>query len=97
MNEGVKKKRSLILATEKFDGEDHRITIGDQEVVLTYPGAAHTHGDLWIYLPKQNIVETRDLLSLTEGLPPHTSRLPHLCPEWWLKGAPPPKHRGACV
>ncbi len=38
------------------------LKLGKQEIVLTYPGAAHTHGDLWVYLPQQNIVATGDLL-----------------------------------
>jgi cyclase len=32
--------------------------VGDQEVVLTHPGRAHTSGDLVIRLPRQNIVAT---------------------------------------
>ncbi len=38
------------------------MAIGDQEVVLTNPGPAHTHGDLVLYLPKHGIVATGDLL-----------------------------------
>jgi glyoxylase-like metal-dependent hydrolase (beta-lactamase superfamily II) len=38
------------------------LKIGTQEVILTDPGVAHTHGDLVVYLPKQNIVATGDLL-----------------------------------
>lgn len=38
------------------------LKIGTQNVILTDPGVAHTHGDLVVYLPKQNIVATGDLL-----------------------------------
>ncbi|MEM7552913.1 MAG: MBL fold metallo-hydrolase [Cyanobacteria bacterium P01_A01_bin.84] len=43
------------------DGKD-TLKVGDKEILLTYPGIAHTHGDLWIYLPKENIIATGDLL-----------------------------------
>ncbi|MEM7727107.1 MAG: MBL fold metallo-hydrolase [Cyanobacteria bacterium P01_A01_bin.45] len=36
--------------------------IENTQLILTYPGIAHTHGDLWIYLPKENIIATGDLL-----------------------------------
>lgn len=52
--EGIPSERNLIDKTEK-------LKVGEQEIILTYPGAAHTHGDLWVYLPKQNIVATGDL------------------------------------
>ncbi len=38
------------------------LKVGSQDVILTDPGVAHTHGDLVVYLPKQNIVATGDLL-----------------------------------
>jgi len=38
------------------------LKVGTQDVILIDPGAAHTHGDLVVYLPKQNIVATGDLL-----------------------------------
>jgi glyoxylase-like metal-dependent hydrolase (beta-lactamase superfamily II) len=48
--------------TETVDGGDHRITVGEQEVVLVHPGRAHTSGDLIVHLPEHNIVATGDLV-----------------------------------
>jgi glyoxylase-like metal-dependent hydrolase (beta-lactamase superfamily II) len=48
--------------TELLDGGDHRLTIGDQEVVFSHPGRAHTRGDLVLHLPEHNIVATGDLV-----------------------------------
>ena len=36
--------------------------VGDQEVVLTHPGRAHTSGDLVLYLPQHNIIVTGDVV-----------------------------------
>lgn len=42
---------------------DHRVLqVGNVEVRLEHPPAAHTDGDLWVFLPSQNIVATGDLL-----------------------------------
>ncbi len=40
------------------------LKIGQQEVILTYAGKAHTHGDIWVYLRKDNveIIALGDLL-----------------------------------
>jgi glyoxylase-like metal-dependent hydrolase (beta-lactamase superfamily II) len=40
------------------------IKAGSQDVVLTYPGSAHTHGDLWVYLRRgdKEIIVTGDLV-----------------------------------
>jgi len=35
---------------------------GKHEIALVHSGIGHTHGDLWGYLPKQNLVFTGDLL-----------------------------------
>jgi cyclase len=48
--------------TERLDGRYHRMMVGDQEVVLTHPGRAHTSGDLVLYLPQHNIIVTGDLV-----------------------------------
>ena len=48
--------------TERLEGEDHHISVGDQEVVLVHPGRAHTSGDLVLHLPEHNIVATGDLV-----------------------------------
>ncbi|MCZ6788624.1 MAG: MBL fold metallo-hydrolase [Chloroflexi bacterium] len=37
------------------------LKVGQQEVVLIHPGLGHTHGDLFVYLPRHNIVATGDL------------------------------------
>ena len=42
------------------DGETLRV--GSTDVVLRYPGVAHTHGDLYAVLPQHGIVATGDLL-----------------------------------
>jgi cyclase len=49
------------LPTMLIDDGSHRITVGNQEVILTHPDIAHTHGDLWVYLPEQNIIATGDI------------------------------------
>lgn len=54
---GVPKAENLVdgMATLK---------VGAQDVVLTFPGNAHTHGDLWVYLRRgdKEIVATGDLV-----------------------------------
>lgn len=40
----------------------HHLKVGKQEVVLTHPDVAHTHGDLWVHLPEKDIIATGDLL-----------------------------------
>lgn len=37
------------------------VFVGDREIVLYSSAAAHTHGDLWAYLPSDEIVVTGDL------------------------------------
>lgn len=37
------------------------VRVGRRRVVLTHPGPAHTHGDLVVYLPDDNIVATGDI------------------------------------
>src|SRR5947209_16696955 len=54
-------RRSGIPAVLLDDGS-HRLSVGKQKAVLTHPNIAHTHGDLWVHLPKQNIIATGDLL-----------------------------------
>ena len=40
------------------------LQIGDVEVRIEHPaGSGHTAGDLWVYLPRQNIIATGDLVS----------------------------------
>jgi glyoxylase-like metal-dependent hydrolase (beta-lactamase superfamily II) len=51
---GIPSEKNLIDQTST-------LKVGNQEIILTYPGIAHTHGDLYVYLPKQNIVATGDL------------------------------------
>lgn len=38
------------------------IQVGATEVQLAHPAAAHTLGDLWVYLPQQNVIATGDLV-----------------------------------
>ena len=40
------------------------VDVGGQEVLLTFPGFAHTHGDLWVYLKRGDIeiIATGDLV-----------------------------------
>lgn len=38
------------------------LKVGSIDVILTHPLAAHTSGDVWVFLPKQNIVATGDLV-----------------------------------
>lgn len=39
-----------------------RLTVGSEEVVLTRPETAHTHGDVWVHLPRHDIVATGDIV-----------------------------------
>ena len=44
-------------------GKESVLQVGNVEVRLEHPdGPAHTAGDLWVFLPKQNIVATGDLV-----------------------------------
>jgi len=54
---GVPKTENLVDGTAT-------LKVGAQDVVLTYPGNAHTHGDLWVYLRRgdKEIVATGDLV-----------------------------------
>lgn len=49
------------LPTQTIDDET-TLQVGQQTLTLFNPGIAHTHGDLVVYLPKQKIVATGDLL-----------------------------------
>ena len=51
------------IPTELVD-DTKTIKVGSQEVRLTYPGPAHTHGDLWVYIRRgdKEIIATGDLL-----------------------------------
>ena len=42
--------------------ETQTLTVGQKQVVLIHPGLAHTHGDLWVHLPEENVIATGDLL-----------------------------------
>ena len=46
---------------EKLGEGEHRITVGEKQVVLSHPGRAHTGGDLVLRLPEHNVVATGDL------------------------------------
>jgi hypothetical protein len=70
--------------------------VGDQEVVLTHPGRAHTSGDFVLYLPQHNIIvrgsssstgirEGADLLAPSE---PRVTEGPSDLP---LSGVSPPR------
>lgn len=50
------------LPTERLDGRHHCMMVGDQEVILTHPGRAHTSGDLVLFLPEHNTIITGDLV-----------------------------------
>jgi glyoxylase-like metal-dependent hydrolase (beta-lactamase superfamily II) len=54
---GVPKAENLVDGTAT-------LKVGAQDVVLTFPGNAHTHGDLWVYLRRgdKEIVATGDLV-----------------------------------
>lgn len=54
--------RQSSMPTVLLGDGSHHINIGKQKIKLTHPNLAHTHGDLWLDLPKQNIVATGDLL-----------------------------------
>lgn len=45
-----------------FVDDSRVLQVGSTEVRLAHPAAAHTAGDLWVYLPKQNIIATGDLV-----------------------------------
>lgn len=47
--------------TETFDGE-LRLRVGDKEVVLIEVGPAHTRGDILVWLPRERVLYTGDIL-----------------------------------
>jgi glyoxylase-like metal-dependent hydrolase (beta-lactamase superfamily II) len=49
------------IPTDLIDGE-RVLYVGSVEVMLEHPPPAHTSGDLWVYLPKQKIIATGDLV-----------------------------------
>ena len=57
-----KSHQEYIPQTDNLVNKTDTLKLQNQEIILTYPGIAHTHGDLWVYLPKQNIIATGDLL-----------------------------------
>ncbi|MEO0970323.1 MAG: MBL fold metallo-hydrolase [Cyanobacteria bacterium J06639_18] len=57
-----KSHQEYIPQTDNLVNRTDTLKLQNQEIVLTYPGIAHTHGDLWAYLPKENIIATGDLL-----------------------------------
>lgn len=48
--------------SETLDGGEHRLKVGDREVMLFHPGQAHTGGDLVVSLPDHGIVASGDLV-----------------------------------
>jgi cyclase len=44
------------------DADMQPLKVGSIDVLLSHSEAAHTSGDLWVFLPKQNIVATGDLV-----------------------------------
>ena len=42
--------------------DSRSLKIGSTEVLLSHAKPAHTAGDLWVYLPQQNIIATGDLV-----------------------------------
>jgi glyoxylase-like metal-dependent hydrolase (beta-lactamase superfamily II) len=51
--------------TRLIPDEGRQIRVGRHEVRLLFPGPAHTHGDLYAYLPNENIVVIGDLIHHT--------------------------------
>lgn len=51
--------------TGSLVNETATVKVGAQDVLLTFPGIAHTHGDLWVYLRRgdKEIVVTGDVFS----------------------------------
>jgi glyoxylase-like metal-dependent hydrolase (beta-lactamase superfamily II) len=49
---------------ENLVDAEKTLKVGAQDVVLTFPGNAHTHGDLWVYLKRgdREFVATGDLV-----------------------------------
>ena len=49
---------------ENLVDAEKTLKVGTQDVVLTFPGNAHTHGDLWVYLKRgdREFVATGDLV-----------------------------------
>jgi glyoxylase-like metal-dependent hydrolase (beta-lactamase superfamily II) len=47
--------------TQTFDGE-LRLSVGDKEVVLIEVGPAHTRGDILVWLPRERVMYTGDIL-----------------------------------
>ncbi|KST66742.1 MBL fold metallo-hydrolase [Mastigocoleus testarum] len=57
-----KSHQEYIPQSDNLVNKTDTLKLKNQEIILTYPGIAHTHGDLWAYLPKENIIATGDLL-----------------------------------
>ncbi len=51
----------LVLPNETFSGE-MRLAVGDKEVRLIEVGPAHTRGDVIVYVPKDKVLYTGDML-----------------------------------
>jgi glyoxylase-like metal-dependent hydrolase (beta-lactamase superfamily II) len=51
----------LVLPTETFSGE-MRLKVGDKDVRLIEVGPAHTRGDVIVYVPKDKVLYTGDML-----------------------------------
>jgi len=56
------RKRERGIPTELVGAEGRELVVARTDVVVLHPGAAHTGGDLYAYLPKFDIVATGDLL-----------------------------------
>jgi glyoxylase-like metal-dependent hydrolase (beta-lactamase superfamily II) len=48
--------------TDLVDDAERRMTVGSIDLVLAHPPPAHTRGDLFVFLPRQNVVATGDLV-----------------------------------
>ena len=54
--------RTLFLPNQAVGRSGTTLTFGGHTLVLVHPGAAHTRGDLCVYLPSEDVVVTGDLL-----------------------------------
>ena len=55
-------KKEAGLPTDPVSDATVTLTMGSETVVLTHPSRAHTAGDLWVFLPRHDIVATGDLV-----------------------------------
>lgn len=66
---GITEDFEYALPNELLDREQITLRYGGTEIEIRHPGKAHTEGDLFVYLPKERILVTGDLLTVPYVVP----------------------------